>query len=77
VAAWTGRPARAARLYGVAEALREATGIPVDPPERPDYEESVALTRDTLSEVEFNAAWAVGRSMSLDDAVAYALEKHD
>ena len=73
IAARTGQPARAARLFGASEALNEAIGVPVDPPELPDYQEGVALARDTLSEVEFNAAWAIGRSMPLDDAVSYAL----
>ncbi len=75
VDAWSGRPARAARLFGAASAAREALGVPIDPPELPDYDESLALTRDTLSEVEFNAAWSVGHAMPLDDVFAYAMQQ--
>ncbi|MEO5952995.1 MAG: tetratricopeptide repeat protein [Chloroflexia bacterium] len=77
VAVWSGKPARAARLYGVAEAVREAVDIEVDTAELADYQESLALTRDKLSQVELNAAWSVGRAMKSDEARALALDGED
>jgi tetratricopeptide (TPR) repeat protein len=77
VAAWSGKPARAARLYGVAETVREALDIEVDTAEIADYQESLALTRDKLSEVEYNAAWSVGRAMNNDEVMALALDGED
>jgi tetratricopeptide (TPR) repeat protein len=72
---WSGMPTQAARLYGAVEAAREALDMPVEAAESADYEESLTLTRDRLSEVEFNAAWSVGRSISLDEALVYAAQQ--
>jgi predicted ATPase/class 3 adenylate cyclase len=69
-----GEPERAARLYGGAEALREEAGIPLAPSERPRYEREVAAARAKLDEERFKAAWAEGRKMTLEEAIAYALE---
>jgi hypothetical protein len=37
VDAWSGQPARAARLFGAAEAAREALSLSIDPTELSDY----------------------------------------
>jgi DNA-binding CsgD family transcriptional regulator len=60
---------RAARLFGAAEALREAIGTPVPLCERPDRDRNVAAVRARLSD----AVWAEGRAMTLGEAVGYAL----
>jgi tetratricopeptide (TPR) repeat protein len=70
-----GRPAAAARLYGAAEALREAINIFHSPDERGDYERGVATARAAANETVFAAAWAEGRAMELEEAVPYALEE--
>jgi len=41
--------------------------------ERSDYEGWVAATRAALGDDAFAAAWAEGRAMSLDQAIAEAL----
>ena len=41
---------RALRLWGAAEALREATGAPLPPQARVDYDRLVAQARAALSE---------------------------
>jgi predicted ATPase/transcriptional regulator with XRE-family HTH domain len=66
------QPAKAARLFGVAEALRESVGAPVAPPDRAEREETIASLRQAMSDAEFNAAWTVGRGMGLEEAVSYA-----
>jgi hypothetical protein len=38
------------------------------------YEQGVASARAQLSEEEFEKAWAEGRTMSMEEAIAYALE---
>jgi hypothetical protein len=63
---------RAARLFGAGEALREAAGSPVAG--RPDAD-LIALSRAALGEGVFAAAWAEGRAMTLEAAVADALEE--
>jgi hypothetical protein len=64
---------RAARLLGAAEALRERAGAPIPPQERPEYEAALERLRGALNEDARSAAWADGRSMSGDEAVAFAL----
>lgn len=64
-----GQPARAARLLGAAEALLTASGVPLLPAERDDYERTVDAVRAGLDAVPFAAAWAAGRAMPLDRAL--------
>jgi len=66
-------PERAARLFGAAEALREATGAPMAAHERPEYEREVTALRAEWPAPELEAAWAAGRALTLDEAVAHAL----
>jgi predicted ATPase/class 3 adenylate cyclase len=56
-----GDPAQAARLWGTAEALREALGAPLHPVERSDYDPAVAAVRDQLGEGTFISTWQEGR----------------
>jgi DNA-binding CsgD family transcriptional regulator len=72
-----GTPARAARLWGAAEALGEAASVSILPAleARYDYEEHVAAVRSRLGEEAFDAAWAEGRKMTPEEAIEYALAK--
>jgi DNA-binding CsgD family transcriptional regulator len=70
VVAAQGEPAWAARLYGAAEALRDANSIPIVPVYLAEYERSVAATRAQLGEQAFAAAWAEGRTMTPEQALA-------
>jgi ATP/maltotriose-dependent transcriptional regulator MalT len=60
----------AARLWGAAESLRKATGIPLPPVEHPAYERSIATARNLLGDKTFAAAWAEGRTMTSEQALA-------
>jgi predicted ATPase/serine/threonine protein kinase/DNA-binding CsgD family transcriptional regulator len=60
----------AAQLWGAAEALRDTIGVPIILVERADYERSVSAARVHLGERAFAAAWAQGRSMTLEQALA-------
>jgi predicted ATPase/class 3 adenylate cyclase len=73
VARASGDPARAARLLGAAEALREAIDSPMAFDEEHVYASELALLRDALPADELAAAWATGRALSLADAVALAV----
>ncbi len=77
VAALRRQPARAARLWGAAEALREATGVSLSPFERIqfNYEGYSANSRSWLDEVAWATAWAEGRDMTPEEALEYALEQ--
>jgi predicted ATPase len=63
----------AARLFGAVEHLREVSGTPIALIDRAGYEHLVDATRVQLDEATFAAAWAEGRAMSLDQAIAEAL----
>jgi non-specific serine/threonine protein kinase len=69
--AW-GQPGRAARLFGTAAALREASGLPVDPAVRAAHGRDVAAARAALGEAAFAAGWATGAALPLPVAVAEA-----
>lgn len=70
-------PARAAWLWGQAEMLRETVGAPLSPDERAPYEQHVAAMRAASDEEQFAAAWAMGRRLSLAEAVATAIDSED
>jgi DNA-binding CsgD family transcriptional regulator len=69
-------PARAARLWGAAEALREAIGLSMGHQDRVnyDYEGRVAAARAQLDAAAWEEAWNEGRTMSPEQAIEYALE---
>jgi tetratricopeptide (TPR) repeat protein len=73
IAAACGQGERAARLFGVAEALRESIGTPMTAYERREYDQALAQLRAQADEGALNAAWAKGRTLTLADAVQYGL----
>lgn len=67
------QPERGARLISAAEALMESIGVAFVPEER-----DIMLTlREQLSDTKFEALRDEGRAMTMEQAVAYALEKND
>src|SRR3989475_777654 len=73
VALGRGNPTRAATLFAAAKAQFDATGLAMDPDEGPEYEKGLAAIRGALDDAPFEAAWAEGKKMNLDDAVTFAL----
>jgi predicted ATPase/predicted Ser/Thr protein kinase len=69
-----GDPQAAARLLGASAAQLETLGIVMHAGERPLLRQIEAAVREQLDEATFDAAWAEGRAMSLEQAVSYALE---
>ena len=65
---------RAARQWGAADTLREATGSPWMPHEKRLHEPYLAAVRSGADETDWRAAWEEGRAMTLEEAIAYALE---
>ncbi len=70
-----GQPEKAARLYGASEALREKLGARIQVGDMADYESGLARVRAMLDPVRFDALWAEGRGMEMEQAIAYALEE--
>ena len=61
---------QAVRLAAAAEALRDAARDDLGPPERDVYERTAQSLRADLGEAAFLAAWAAGRALSQEEAVA-------
>jgi len=64
-----GLTAWAVRLWSVAHSLREAIGTPLSPIERAVQEHSMAAARIHLGGEMFEATWAQGRTMTLEQAL--------
>ncbi len=70
-----GQPVRSARLWGAAEALREAIGTAFSPMEVRVYEPYMAAARDQIATTTWEAAWEAGRAMATEQAVRQALSE--
>ena len=68
-----GQAEAAAQLLGAVEGIRESLGMALPPRQRARHERRIAAIRDALDRKVFAAAWARGKVMSIDEAIAYAL----
>jgi DNA-binding CsgD family transcriptional regulator len=68
-----GQPLRSARLWGAAEALREAMGTVFTPLELRTLGPYIAAARAQEEEASWEAAWQKGRAMSMEEAIDYVL----
>jgi len=73
VATQSGDPARGAVVLGAADALLEGMGALMKPFERGLQGRTLAAIRERLDSESFEAAWAHGRGLPVDQAVAYAV----
>jgi predicted ATPase/class 3 adenylate cyclase len=74
LAAANGEHRRAARLAGAAAAICERSGVRPERTQEAGFGERLSAARAALGEEAFAAAWAAGQVMTLEQAVAYALE---
>jgi predicted ATPase/class 3 adenylate cyclase/tetratricopeptide (TPR) repeat protein len=70
------QPERAAHLCGAAEAVM-AGGGRLSRLDRADYERTLAAARAQLDAATFDAAWAAGAMLTLEQAIAYAVGAGD
>jgi tetratricopeptide (TPR) repeat protein len=73
IAAGDGDAVRAARLFGAAQAHRTAVAAPRWRDLDAIYDRDVTLARRLLDAEAWDAAWAAGNTMPVDQAVIYAL----
>ncbi len=71
-AARQAQPARAARLLGVADAVRTATGTPRSPANQAIYAQTIATCTRTLGPTGYAVAWEAGAATPLPDLVTEA-----
>ncbi len=73
IAGLIGHAETAARLYGAADEQRERAGRLIEPAFRAEHEARVDVARRALSAEAFAAAYAAGRALAPEQAVAEAL----
>ena len=64
---------QAARLLGATEGLLDSHDTQLDPAVQRQWARSVAALRTRLNQATVAAAWAVGRAMSFEQAIAMVL----
>jgi len=67
--------ARAVKLFGAAEALREVSNSVRTPPEQKEFEEAKANLQSQMDKNGFNKIWDDGYSLTMDQAIEFALEE--
>jgi non-specific serine/threonine protein kinase len=70
------QPGRGVCLFGAAHALRAPIGDFAHATVRGDRERAIASARAQLTDAQFEAAWAAGLKMSMDEAVDFARSTH-
>jgi tetratricopeptide (TPR) repeat protein len=73
-----GRPERTVRIWGATDRMREELGAPLSPMDRAGHELQVLAARAAMSDdAAYDLARLEGRAMTLEQAIDYALVKHD
>jgi len=72
----TNKTKQAARLFGAVESLVDSNGMAghMNPSDQKELDHYVATVRAKLDKAEFEKAWAEGYLLTLEQAIAYALE---
>jgi non-specific serine/threonine protein kinase len=70
-------PERAARLFGAGEAILESDDLPIPHHRQQDYARAISILQEHVGEAYVAAARSEGRAMTLEQAIAYALEDDD
>ncbi len=70
-------PCRAARLFGSAETLRQEINVPLWTSYQGDYAPFMAQARTDLGTESFAMAWEEGHTMTLEQAIEFALAEPD
>jgi len=73
----TRKPKPAARLFGAVESLLESVEMAGrwEPQDQNEYDHYFAAVRGQLDEAAFEKAWAEGRTMTLEQAIEFALKE--
>jgi tetratricopeptide (TPR) repeat protein len=77
IAGLEGQPERLVRLFGAVEPLRSRLGVSSYTAEQIAHKRQLLAARTQLGENAFAAAWAEGRALTLEQAIAEALAVAD
>jgi predicted ATPase/class 3 adenylate cyclase len=69
-----GQPEMAVRLLSAAAVLRTSIGSVIDPADQEEYQNRRSALRRQFGEEKFTSLWKEGRSFTLEQAIAHALE---
>lgn len=72
IAGRSGAHAQAARLFGAADAVRQASGESRFPHYDAAHREALAAVRNALEGKDFDSSWSEGAALSVEEAIAYA-----
>jgi tetratricopeptide (TPR) repeat protein len=75
LAARRNQPERAVRLFAFVQAMRKANDYTLAPNDQAIVDRDLALAKTRLDDKTFEMVSAEGHAMTLDDAIAYALEE--
>ena len=67
---------RSATLFGAADHICPWAIHTISPTERAERANILTAVRAALGEEAFAAAWAAGQAMTVEEAMAYAIEIH-
>lgn len=70
ICAASGQPRRAARLFGTITALTQASDLPMWASTQPEVQRALLATQTQLSAAEWQAAFEVGKFLSVNEALA-------
>jgi hypothetical protein len=63
------------QLFASASAVREQRGTPMTLDEQTHFEEQLQGLREKMDELQFSSAWSKGHIMTMEQAIARALEE--
>ena len=65
------------QLFAAADALREKSGTPMTPDEQVYFDEQLKVLGDKLDKTQFDSIWSKGCTMTMEQAIEFALENSD
>jgi hypothetical protein len=74
VAAGMNQPEHAARLSGMAQVVLETIHFRYEPIDHVEFDRHIQIARDQLGDVRFEGLASEGRTMPMEQSIAYALE---
>ena len=77
IAAGTNQPERAAKLHGAAQALFETTDYRIPPFDRAEFDRHIQMAEKQLGGAKFEELMSEGFAMTMEQAIAYALENEE
>jgi tetratricopeptide (TPR) repeat protein len=70
-------PAGTAKLLGAVTAYTQKIGFKLETELQQPYDQALAATKERLDEASFQATWGEGQTMSVEQAVQFALDSKD